>query len=103
MKVVAYIVRPGDTLWEISRRFGVPVNEIIRFNNILYTDQIYPGQRIIIPINQNQAPNIYIVRPGDTLFSIARRYNLSVPYILDRNDIPDPNLIYPGQVLNLAE
>ncbi len=41
----------------------------------------------------------YIVAPGDTLYGIARKYNSTVHNIMLFNSIPDPNLIYPGQVI----
>ncbi|HHY45825.1 MAG TPA: L,D-transpeptidase family protein [Firmicutes bacterium] len=44
-----YIVQPGDTLWNISRRFGASLDAIIRLNDIRNPDLIYPGQRLRIP------------------------------------------------------
>jgi LysM repeat protein len=43
----------------------------------------------------------YIVQPGDTLYSIARRFNTTIEAILAINDIANPNFIYPGQILQI--
>ncbi|SHF16263.1 LysM domain-containing protein [Desulfofundulus australicus DSM 11792] len=44
-----YVVQPGDTLWQIARRFGVPLSSLIETNNLVNPHEIYPGQAIIIP------------------------------------------------------
>lgn len=45
----AYVVRPGDTLWEIARRFGVTIQAIVELNSLTWPDLIRPGQRLLIP------------------------------------------------------
>jgi len=44
-----YVIKPGDTLWKISRQYGVPVDLIVRANHITNPDLISPGDVIIIP------------------------------------------------------
>lgn len=98
-----YTVKPGDTVFSIARRFGVSLEELIAANpHISDPNLIYPGDVLCVPV---KAPKptcpggfIYIVRPGDTLTSIAHRFGLTVEQILAANpQITDPNLIYPGQ------
>ncbi|HHU30892.1 MAG TPA: LysM peptidoglycan-binding domain-containing protein [Firmicutes bacterium] len=48
-KEIIYIVRSGDTIWKISRMFGVPMEAIIAANNLKNPDLIFPGQKLIIP------------------------------------------------------
>lgn len=43
-----YLVRPGDTLWQISQRCGIPMETLLRFNHLSNPDRIYPGQKLII-------------------------------------------------------
>jgi len=43
-----YVVRPGDTLWQISQRFGVPVETLLRLNHLSHPHLIYPGQKLIL-------------------------------------------------------
>ncbi|MGB9802898.1 LysM peptidoglycan-binding domain-containing protein, partial [Desulfofundulus sp.] len=44
-----YVVQPGDTLWQIARRFGIPLSSLIELNGLANPDEIYPGQVIVIP------------------------------------------------------
>lgn len=94
-----YIVKKGDTLSAIARRFNTTVSLIAITNNIPNPNLIYPGQRLIIYRNTNyQNSNlVYTVRRGDTLYSISRRYNTTIANLVRLNRIPNPNLIYPGQ------
>ena len=85
----SYIVLEGDTLYGISKQFGVSINEIIRQNNII-NNLIVPGQVLIIP---SQATTIlYTVKKGDTLYSISTKYGVSVPSIMKLNNLTSSNL-----------
>jgi LysM repeat protein len=98
-----YIVQPGDTLYKIAQRYNTPLIELIRVNQISPPYIIYPGQRIFIPGVEPPKPppggKVYIVQPGDTLYSIAERFNVPLDAIIRLNNIPRPDLIYPGQRL----
>ena len=48
MPSIVYTVREGDTLWNIAKAYGTTVNDIARYNGIVETDVIYPGQRLRI-------------------------------------------------------
>jgi len=80
-----YTVQPGDSLYTISQRFGVTIAQI-KSANQLTSDIIYVGQRLYIPIGI-QAPVVYTVRPGDTLYLIARRYNTTVDSLMALNNL----------------
>ena len=103
MSVVVYTVEPGDTLWGIAQFFGVTVNDIARYNGLAFPDRIYPGQKLKIPFGNKNVPQWYAVRPGDTLFSIAKNYGISVDDIIKRNSFEDPNVIYPGSFIRLRD
>lgn len=98
---MTYMVQPGDTLFLIARRFNVSLNALIAANpQISDPNLIFPGQIICIPIGRCPRGFVYIVQPGDTLFLIARRYNISLQSLIAANpQIPDPNLIFPGQAI----
>ncbi len=112
-----YRVRRGDSLYRISRRFGVPIRAIMQANNLRST-RIRPGQRLLIPLSysysrakkrasrtltrlaraKKKGALIYTVRRGDTLYGIARRFGVSVRRLKRWNGLRR-NLIRPGQRL----
>ena len=105
-----YIVRLGDTLSFIARRFDTTVNDLIELNDIANPNLIYPGEILKIPTVGNedsksssarQYTKTYIVQRGDTLTSISRKFDISVDRLAEINNIQDINLIYPGQVLKI--
>ena len=103
---IIYIVKRGDNLWNIARRYGTTVQNIVEINRINNPNLIYPGQKIRISFNNssNNESNsnqriTYTVRRGDCLWRIARRYGVTVRYLANLNGIKNPRLIYPGQVL----
>lgn len=93
-----YTVEKGDTLYSISRRYNIPVAELIRINN-LTSNILSIGQKLYFTENNK---NIYIVQKGDTLYSIARKFNISVNELKDLNNLTN-NEIYPGQELIIVE
>ena len=102
-----YVVRRGDTLFSIARRFGTTIGAIAQANGISNPRYIRAGQRLIIPgAYPACAPppavpgaTVYIVRRGDTLYSIARRYHTTVAAIAWANGIANPHRIWAGQRL----
>ena len=114
-----YVVRSGDTLYSIARKFGVTVAAIARANNITNTSLIYVGQTLVIPSNASGAssssgtgsstsggntgpcPQTYIVQRGETLRRIASKCGTTVAAIVAANGLGNPNLIYAGQVLTI--
>jgi LysM repeat protein len=102
---VIYVVRYGDTLYSIARRFGVSVQAIAQINSISRPSYIQTGQRLIIPRGTCATPTpsanpiVYIVQKGDSLYSIARRYGTTVQALAVANHIANPSLIYVGQRL----
>ena len=100
-----YIVNRGDTLYSISRKFNVSVDELRRLNN-LNNNILQIGQRLLIKpdnsINDDISTSTYIVKPGDTLYSIARVYNISVDKLKELNNL-DSNILTVGQELIIRE
>ena len=100
---IVYTVRRGDNLWNISRKYGTTVQEIVQLNNISNPNLIFPGQRLKIPKASNVSNKsiYYTVRKGDSLWRISRLYGVSVRYLANLNNIRNPNLIYVGQILKI--
>ncbi len=104
---IIYTVQRGNTLSQIANTYGVTVSHIVEINDIENPNLIFPGEKLRITEsnNQNLNPvvqnNFYTVQRGDTLSSIARRYGVTVRYLVNLNGITNPNLIYVGQVLKI--
>jgi len=92
-----YVVQRGDSLYSIARRFGTSVNDIIRLNNLPGTS-LSIGQTLVIPNNSSGSSNTYVVQHGDSLYSIARKFNVSVDSIKSKNNLKS-NLLSVGQTL----
>lgn len=101
MDTIIYTIEDGDTLWNIAEQFGTTVNDIIQFNRIKNPDELRIGQRIRIPIIQIEIPRWYVVQSGDSVFQIARRFNIPMKTVIEYNNLANPELIFPGQVLRL--
>ena len=118
---MTYTVQVGDTLWAIARKYNCSITEIMAANSdrIKNPNRIHAGWQLKIPqsgapitggtpdavLPENKKSGIYIVRQGDTLWKIARKYNCSVAEIvsLNRELIRDPALIYSGWELKVPQ
>ena len=96
-----YIVKKGDTLSGIAKKYNTTYQKLAKDNNIENPNLIYPNQKLKIFTNVSQETNeiIYIVKSGDTLSAIAQKYNTTYQKIAKDNNISNPNLIYPNQKL----
>ncbi len=87
--LTVYVVEKGDTLYSISKRFGVSVDKLIDANQ-LSTTTLSVGQKILIPTDVEEIEkieNYYIVSPGDTLYSLANKYNTTIDQIITLNNL----------------
>ena len=113
-----YTVSVGDTLWAISRKFGVTITQLKSWNN-LSSDMIYVGQKLSIqtgtgntavtptpstPVVSNDPTTsnaqTYTVVAGDSVWKIAHQFGISMDTLRSLNNIQN-NFIYPGQVLKI--
>lgn len=105
-KLICVTVAYGDTLSGIANLFGTTVREIVRLNNISNPNRIYPGNRIYLRVPASTpvaACESYTVKRGDTISSIASRLDIDQRELISINQLSNPNLIYPGQVLKLPQ
>lgn len=98
---IIYTVQKGDSLWKISQRYKVPVNDIIAFNN-LSNIKLKIGDELRIPITNMEAEVTYTVKRGDTLWSIAKDFEVSVDDIKNVNNLTT-NLLTVGQNLIIPQ
>ena len=90
------IVHKGDTLYSISRRYNVPIKDMINANRLRPPYTLYVGQKLRLPTKQ-----YHIVRRGESLYSIARQYNVDVTSLSRVNNLQTPYALSPGQKLLL--
>lgn len=107
---IIYTVKRGDTISEIAIAYGVTVQHIVEMNDIQNLNLIYPGEKLRITesrsntLNEMGDPNLdvtYVVRKGDTLWGISRKFGVSVDYLIAKNGIRDRNLIYVGEIIRV--
>lgn len=98
-----YIVKKGDTLYDIARKYGVTVDELKNANN-LTSNNLSIGINLIIPTSSIETPsvNTYIVKKGDSLYKIANMYGMSVNELKSLNNLTT-NLLNIGQQLKVGE
>lgn len=90
------IVQPGDTLYGVSRRYGLDREAVAELNFLEEPYTLRVGQRLLLPV-----PRSHRVRPGQTVYRIARRYGVSMRDIIELNGLEPPYLVRPGQSLRL--
>lgn len=98
-----YNVKSGDTLYTIAQKTGVPLN-VLELANPQITDpnKIFPGQILCIPTSYPASctGQLYVVKQGDTLYLIAKKYRVSLNKLIAANpQISNPDVIYPGQII----
>jgi len=101
-----HVVQPGETLSSISRMYGVSSWTIASANRLANPNRIYVGQRLNIPNadkggGASGCGSTYVVRSGDTLYSIGRAFGVSPWSLATANGISDLGRIYVGQRLHL--
>lgn len=95
------VVRPGDTLYTIAQSRGLDWRTLLKWNPNLIPQKLKPGQTLTIPAyipvsSNNSGQTYHIVRPGDTLYLIAREYGISLNRLLEYNQLSKTSVLYPG-------
>ena len=104
-KFFVHVVRSGDSLWIIAKRYGTTTRKIQELNNLKGTT-LYAGQKLKIPGYLSAGASdkdldTYLVRSGDSPYTIARRHNMSLGDLLRLNGLTPRSKIYPGQELKV--
>lgn len=92
-----HVVQRGESLLQLSRKYRVTEQEIMRLNGITNPSQLVTGQALVIP----SAPGTYVVQSGDSLYAIAEMHGTSYSRLASLNGITNPSQIFIGQVLRV--
>lgn len=97
----AYIVQKGDTLYSIASIYGISVQELKGLNN-LTSNTLYIGEQLLVPsidvsppeeqLPPSQDYQIYTVKKGDSLWSISKKFNITIPELVEINNLKNYNL-----------
>ncbi|THB62928.1 MAG: LysM peptidoglycan-binding domain-containing protein [Desulfovibrio sp.] len=123
----SYRVSPGDTLFSLSRRYGVSVNDLLHANGLSSPQDLRAGQNLRVPGGSNQSvqtasaeassapiagaveiaandqpePRTYQVQSGDTVYSISRQFSVSPHDVMRWNSLDNNSVIHPGDSITL--
>ena len=96
--MIIHVVKKGDSIYTIARRYGVSMQKIIADNRLENPGRLVVGQTIVIMTDRIP----HVVSPGESLYTIARNYDTTVAALLSANpQITDPAFISPGQVVTI--
>ncbi len=99
-----YTVRQGDTLAGIARSYGTTTQALARMNALTNPNRIAAGVSLVVPCDGTPPAGTcgtYVVRWGDTLAKIARRYGLTWQALAETNRLARPNLLFAGMSLQI--
>jgi len=119
-----YQIKQGDTLWDISRNYGVSVKSLLDWNNLTARNILHPGQKLNIVVattsrstetqkgvsqstavaaadDTGQDKFIYTIRSGDSLWLIANRFNVTVQSLQLLNNLSPGDVLHPGHKLTI--
>ncbi|HYM61179.1 MAG TPA: LysM peptidoglycan-binding domain-containing protein, partial [Thermoanaerobaculia bacterium] len=110
--VCSFVLRSGDSIKRIARVIGTTTATILAMNNLHSAGRVGEGDAIYLPVRARQLGALlshsshddifYAVRKGDTLFSIAKKHNLTVAELLDLNDLNRGHKLHKGEKLRVS-
>jgi membrane-bound lytic murein transglycosylase D len=109
---IIYTIKKGDTLWSIANELGVNIGSLSRWNNLQPGEKLMPGDQLKIRINPSSKPLnghqrkgvkeiVHVVREGESLWSVAQKYNVTIEEIRSWNSLNGGDRIYPSDRLKL--
>ncbi|MCA9932768.1 MAG: LysM peptidoglycan-binding domain-containing protein [Ardenticatenaceae bacterium] len=100
---IVHKVLTGQTLWAIAARYEVPLQTLLLYNNLAEDAFLQPGDELLIQLAEGQSPPptptppaTHVVREGETAWTIAARYRLSLDEILWLNGLSEDSILRPG-------
>ncbi len=95
-----HIVRSGETLWSIGREYGTSVARLRQMNGLGGTSRLIVGQELVVD-GDGQTLAIHRVQRGETLYRIARRYDIDMQRLIAVNNLSNPDRLRPGTDLRI--
>lgn len=104
---LTYVVKVGDTVSAIARKFQLSTSQLLTINGLDAKSLIVPGQKLklvahaVVPASQTKADaaTVHVVKRGETVQSIAKKYSISITTVLSMNKLSATTIIFPGQRL----
>lgn len=94
---VYHIMAPGENLSQVASQYGISLGELLDVNNISDPNDVTQGQSIIVKkLNSTATPIYHTVKQGETLYSIAKKYNVNISKLRELNNLSN-RLLSPGQ------
>lgn len=91
---VTHTLRPGDTVYGLSRTYSIPVSVILEFNRIEDPSRLREGSELVLP-------GVYEIERGDTLYSLSRAYDVPLSELLDHNGLDEGETLRVGQIISV--
>jgi membrane-bound lytic murein transglycosylase D len=110
---IIYTIKKGDSLWSIANEMGVNIGALSRWNNLNPQKKLVPGDKLKIRVDRGRTLSdegirggngkeiIYVVREGDTLWGISKKYSVTIADIKTWNHLYGTNQIHPADKLRL--
>ena len=92
-----YCLEHNEDLSDVAKKFNTSVKVLQDLNNIFYLDNVREGMEIIVPKESKDYFNYYVVEKGDSLYAIARKYNINPELLASMNGLNMDDYIYPNQ------
>lgn len=93
----SYKLMKGENLYTVADKLNLNVKILEDLNNIYYPEQVREDMEIIIPKESKDYFNYYVVEKGDSLYKIARKYNINPELLASMNGLNMDDYIYPNQ------
>ena len=106
-EIIIHVVKKGDTLSSISKKYSIKKESIIKVNKLLDENYIFIGQNLkiiekLIPAYNNET-YYHEIRKGENLTEVANKYNISLSELVEINDIENQNILEVGTKLKLKQ
>lgn len=92
-----YVTRSGESLETIANKLNISLEKLQKANNLYYLGELRAGSEIILPDDSKAYFNYYTIEKGDSIYEIARRYNINPSLLAAMNGLKNEDYIYPGQ------